>query len=224
MLELLMNNSLFNSLMFLLSDTSLRSQYGQDVVILITLLVNYRKQEGNNAYAVELSILADELALNGYGQVISSQLIEFCRRQYSMNHLSEVQTSSWFSSLSSIVGNMFNVSDEDCDKTAQIRANNALLLALYEAIHLNRNFITTLSQTQAESSSPPSPSNTLNAGLQVADLATPILEVTQYPNLFVAVFQYCSIVMQDHKNESSATNLKLCLLILTCISEDQCKL
>lgn len=27
--------------------------------------------------------------------------------------------------------------------------------------------------------------------------------------------------MQDHKNESSITNLKLCLLILTCISEDQ---
>lgn len=27
--------------------------------------------------------------------------------------------------------------------------------------------------------------------------------------------------MQDNKNESSMTNLKLCLLILTCISEDQ---
>lgn len=30
-----------------------------------------------------------------------------------------------------------------------------------------------------------------------------------------------SIVMQDNKNESSAANLKLCFLILTCISEDQ---
>lgn len=27
--------------------------------------------------------------------------------------------------------------------------------------------------------------------------------------------------MQDNKNESSAANLKLCFLILTCISEDQ---
>lgn len=27
--------------------------------------------------------------------------------------------------------------------------------------------------------------------------------------------------MQDNKNESSATNMKLCFLILTCISEDQ---
>lgn len=30
-----------------------------------------------------------------------------------------------------------------------------------------------------------------------------------------------SIVMQDNKNESSSANLKLCFLILTCISEDQ---
>ena len=27
--------------------------------------------------------------------------------------------------------------------------------------------------------------------------------------------------MQDHKNDTSQVNLKLCLLILTCISEDQ---
>lgn len=32
---------------------------------------------------------------------------------------------------------------------------------------------------------------------------------------------FSSIVMQDNKNESSSANLKLCFLILTCISEDQ---
>lgn len=167
---------------------------------------------------MQLSILADEQALNGYGQVISNSLIEFCR-QYSLT-LPDVQPSSWFSSLSSIVGNMF-VSDEG--QNQQIRANNALLLALYEAVHLNRNFITTLAHTQTDTSSPPSPSNTLNSGI-TPDLSIPppIIDPTQYPtNLFVAVFQYCSIVMQDHKNESSVVNLKLCLLILTCISEDQ---
>lgn len=35
------------------------------------------------------------------------------------------------------------------------------------------------------------------------------------------MFGFSSIVMQDNKNESSITNLKLCFLILTCISEDQ---
>lgn len=190
-----------------------------------------------------------------YGQMISTSLIDFCR-QYTQN-LSEMHSSSWLSSLSNMVGNMF-VSDEDCDRVQQIRANNALLLALYEAVHLNRNFITTLSHTH-ETSSPPSPSNTLNANQQVPDLAsapttpTALDVASQYPtNLLVAMFQYwfvsgfffhfsckpphgtlmkikmlisrfthSSIVMQDNKNESSAANLKLCFLILTCISEDQ---
>lgn len=217
LLEYVMMNSCFDSLIRLLSDPTLRVDFGHDAVVLLTLLVNYRKHEGN-PYVVQLSILADEQALNGYGQVISNSLIEFCR-QYSLT-LPDVQPSSWFSSLSSIVGNMF-VSDEG--QTQQIRANNALLLALYEAVHLNRNFITTLAHTQTDTSSPPSPSNTLNSGI-TPDLTTPppIIDPTQCPtNLFVAVFQYCSIVMQDHKNESSVVNLKLCLLILTCISEDQ---
>lgn len=112
-----MINSLFDSLIRLLSDPTMRGNYGHDVVVLITMLVNYRKYEETNPYIISLSILADELALNGYGQVISSSLIEYCR-SYSLN-LSEPQT-SWFSSLSNIVGQMF-VSDEDCDKTSQIR-------------------------------------------------------------------------------------------------------
>lgn len=189
LLEYIMINSLFDSFVRLLSDPTLRALHGHDVVILLTLLVNYRKGERTNPYIVQLSILADELALNGYGQMISSSLIEF-GRQYTKN-LSEIQPSSWFSSLSNIVGNMF-VSDEGCDRE-QIRANNALLLALYEAVHLNRNFITTLAHTQAESSAPPSPSNTLNSNQPVPDLSIPPpnIDVNQYPtNLLVAVFQY----------------------------------
>lgn len=132
--------------------------------------------------------------------MISSSLIDFCR-QYTQN-LTEMQSSSWLSSLSNIVGNMF-VSDEDCDRVQQIRANNALLLALYEAVHLNRNFITTLSHTH-ETSSPPSPSNTLNANQPVPDLASApaipnALDVaSQYPtNLLVAMFQYWFVLEEN---------------------------
>lgn len=124
--------------------------------------------------------------------MISSSLVDFCR-QYTLS-MNEMHTSSWLSSLSNIVGNMF-VSDEDCGRVQQIKANNTLL-AFYEAVHLNRNFITTLSHTH-ETSSPPSPSNTLNANQPIPDLAsspaaTPTLDVTsQYPtNLLVAMFQY----------------------------------
>lgn len=125
--------------------------------------------------------------------MISSSLVDFCR-QYTLS-MNEMHTSSWLSSLSNIVGNMF-ISDEDCGRVQQIKANNALLLALYEAVHLNRNFITTLSHTH-ETSSPPSPSNTLNSNQPIPDLAsapaaTPTLDVSsQYPtNLLVAMFQY----------------------------------
>lgn len=239
---IMINNCIFEPLVNILGESQLRARHGHDVVILLTLLVNYRKYEGANPYIVQLSLLADELALNGYSQVISAALIDFCRQYATQNALEngggggggQHGSSSWFSSLSNIVGNMF-VSDEGVERVQQIRANNALL-ALYEAIHLNRNFITTLAQTQAESSAPPSPSNTLSqqqaaggaaaamvVGKELKASAAPILDaMTQSPtNLLVAVFQYCSIVMQDHKNESAAATLKLCLLILTCIAEDQ---
>ncbi|XP_052893829.1 armadillo-like helical domain-containing protein 3 isoform X2 [Anopheles moucheti] len=220
LIEFIIGQNMFEVFKNMLSDSSLRNQHGHDVITLLTILVNYRKHEGSNPYVVELSLLADEFALNGYGQVISCVLTMFCKQH--LLSLTELPTSSsWFSSLSSIVGNMF-ISDDLCYRSQQIRANNALLLALYEAIHLNRNFITTLAHTQADST-PPSPCNTLNINDGTPDLsAAAILDASQYStNLFVALFQYCSIVMQDHKSELSAINLKLCLLILTCIAEDQ---
>ncbi|XP_001661944.2 UPF0668 protein C10orf76 homolog [Aedes aegypti] len=220
LLEYIMSNNLFDSLKKVLSDSTARLEHGHDIVILLALLVNYRKHDATNPYVVKLSLLDDELALHGFGHVISATLFEFIKQQ--TTNVLAVQNNSWISSLSSMVGNMF-LSDEVDEKMYQIRQNNALLLALYEAVHLNRNFITTLATTQAESSSPPSPSNTLNSHHSISDLSSaPIIDVTQYPtNLLVAVFQYCSVVMMDHKNESSAVNLKLCFIILTCISEDQ---
>lgn len=66
LIEYVMMHSLFNCFIDLLSDSSLRSNFGHDVVVLLTLLVNYKKHEVTNPYVVQLSILADELALNGY--------------------------------------------------------------------------------------------------------------------------------------------------------------
>lgn len=62
---IMINSQLFDSCVRLLSDPTLRQMHGHDVVILLTLLVNYRKNESANPFIVQLSILADELALNG---------------------------------------------------------------------------------------------------------------------------------------------------------------
>lgn len=215
LLEYVMLNSVFESLIQLLRDTTARNRHGNDAVLLLTLLVNYRKHESANPYIVKLSILDDELALNGYGQVISCSLTEFCR-QFSQQK-AEVQA-SWLSSLTSIVGNMF-VGEEEA-KTQQVRANNALLLALYEATHLNRNFVTTLAYTQTDTSAPPSPNNTLGPNATAPGANHPDVMAQPF-NLLATFLQYCSIVMQAIRTEAITNNVKLCFLILSCISEDQ---
>lgn len=213
LLEYVMMNSIFETLIQLLCDSGSRTQHGHDVVLLLTLLINYRKHEAANPYIVKLSILDDELALNGYGQVITASLGEFCR-QFTVQQ-SEPQAGSWFSSLSNIVGNMF-ISDEAGFRTQQIRANNGVLVALYEAVHLNRNFVTTLAHSQTDTSMPPSPSSNVSPSEQIIPS-----ELSQPSNLLVTFFQYCSIVMQDTKSEATVNNVKLCFIILTCIAEDQ---
>ncbi|XP_011684939.1 PREDICTED: UPF0668 protein C10orf76 homolog isoform X1 [Wasmannia auropunctata] len=215
LLEYVMLNSVFESLIQLLRDTAARNRHGHDAVLLLTLLVNYRKYESANPYIVKLSILDDELALNGYGQAISSALTEFCR-QFAQQR-AEIQA-SWLSSLTSMVGSMF-VGEEEA-KTQQVRANNALLLALYEATHLNRNFVTTLAYTQSDTSAPPSPNNTLGPNA-VAPGASPPDVMAQPFNLLATFLQYCSIVMQVIRTEAIMNNVKLCFLILSCIAEDQ---
>ncbi|KAF5274155.1 hypothetical protein FQR65_LT17073 [Abscondita terminalis] len=187
-IEYIMFTSMFECLMQLLCDTHYRQIHGHDVVILLTLLVNYRKYDAANPYIVKLSILDDELALNGYGQVITAALMEFCR-QFNLQHL-EAQNASWLSSLTNIVGNMF-ISEEGASTSKRI------------------------------TSSPPSPINTLNASQPVPDLSTVVDIMAQPSNLLVTFFQYCSIVMQDTKSEAGANTVKLCFLILSCISEDQ---
>lgn len=183
----------FESLMHLLRSSTSRQLHGYDVLLLLTLLVNYRKHEAANPYIVKLSIVDDELALNGYGQVITAFLQEFCREFSSQQY--EIQSASWLSSLTNIVGNIF-LSEEGGIRTQQIRANNALLLSLYEAIHLNRNFITTLASTQTDTgssagSAPPSPGNTLATGVTALDPNKVLVDIMAQPsNLLVTFLQY----------------------------------
>ncbi|XP_068178498.1 armadillo-like helical domain-containing protein 3 [Antennarius striatus] len=226
-LEYVMINSIFEAILQILSDVSSRGQHGYDAVVLLALLVNYRKYESVNPYIVKLSIVDDEPTLDGMGMVVHQALTEY-NRQYKDKE--EENQGGFFSTLTSMVGNMFIA---DADEKLSVQTNEAILLALYEAVHLNRNFITVLAQSHPEINIPTTPT-TPTPTTPTSPLGTtpPSLDVMNNPelpldpnlqtsNLLITFLKYASIVMQDTKDEHRLNSARLCLIILTCIAEDQ---
>ncbi|XP_045188584.2 armadillo-like helical domain-containing protein 3 [Mercenaria mercenaria] len=223
LLEYILINSVYESLIQILANPVSRQTLGVDAILVLTLLVQYRKYESANPYIVKLSILDDELALTGYAEVVSVALSDF-NRDYKIR--SSEQQTGWFSTLANMVGNMFVAEEKE---VAAVRANDSVLLALYEAIHLNRNFITALTHAHTPSipSTPPSsptPDNSPVEDKQVNPLENsqaPIEPAHQPTNLLVTFLEYSSVVIQDTKEQTRYNNARLCLIILTCIAEDQ---
>merc|ERR1719376_422970 len=156
LVEYIMINSVFESLVHLLSDAESRSLHGHSCILILTLLVQYRKYEAANPYVVKLSILDQEMSLLGYSNVITNTLASYTA-QYEATHEGggggDQTTSgggSWLGSIASMVGSMFVSEEVQQVRVEQMRARNAVLLALYEAVHLNRNFIATLAHYQTE--------------------------------------------------------------------------
>uniref|UniRef100_A0A671S946 UPF0668 protein C10orf76 homolog n=1 Tax=Sinocyclocheilus anshuiensis TaxID=1608454 RepID=A0A671S946_9TELE len=231
-LEYVMINSIFEAILQILSEVSSRAQHGYDAVVLLALLVNYRKYESVNPYIVKLSIVDDEPTLDGMGMVIHHALAEY-NRQYKDKE--EENQGGFFSTLTSMVGSMFIA---DADEKLSVQTNEAILLALYEAVHLNRNFITVLAQSHPEidiattpavpvPASPLTPlvlkyhSLTLMSNPHDLLSSLPLDPNLQTSNLLITFLKYSSIVMQDTKDEHRLNSARLCLIILTCIAEDQ---
>ncbi|RMC11471.1 hypothetical protein DUI87_11590 [Hirundo rustica rustica] len=243
-LEYVMINSIFEAILQILSSPLSRREHGYDAVVLLALLVNYRKYEAElktiflssfsphpeqsvNPYIVKLSIVDDEATLNGMGLVIAQALSEY-NRQYKDKE--EEHQTGFFSALTNMVGSMFIA---DADEKISVQTNEAILLALYEAVHLNRNFITVLAQSHPEmglltaptSPVPTTPVTPLGTTPPSSDVISsaelPLDADVQTSNLLITFLKYSSIVMQDTKDEHRLHSGKLCLIILTCIAEDQ---
>uniref|UniRef100_A0A669AZ94 Armadillo like helical domain containing 3 n=1 Tax=Oreochromis niloticus TaxID=8128 RepID=A0A669AZ94_ORENI len=226
-LEYVMINSIFEAILQILSDVSSRGQHGYDAVVLLALLVNYRKYESVNPYIVKLSIVDDEPTLDGMGMVVHQALTEY-NRQYKDKE--EENQGGFFSTLTSMVGSMFIA---DADEKLSVQTNEAILLALYEAVHLNRNFITVLAQSHPEidiavtptTTTPTTPTTPLGTTPPSLDMMNnpelPLDPNLQTSNLLITFLKYASIVMQDTKDEHRLNSARLCLIILTCIAEDQ---
>ncbi|CAG2106059.1 unnamed protein product [Medioppia subpectinata] len=116
------------------------------------------------------------------------------------------------------VGNMFIADDNGITKNS-LKTNNSVLLAFYEAVHLNRNFITLLTTSSTEVYSIPNESTETSN-----EINKDTLESMQSPpsNLLVAFLEFSSIVMLYTKDEAILQTSRLCFIILTCITEDQC--
>ncbi|XP_015239794.1 PREDICTED: UPF0668 protein C10orf76 homolog [Cyprinodon variegatus] len=226
-LEYVMINSIFEAILQILSDPSSRGQHGYDSVVLLALLVNYRKYESVNPYIVKLSIVDDEPTLDGMGVVLHQALTEY-NRQYKDKE--EENQGGFFSTLTSMVGSMFIA---DVDEKLSVQTNEAILLALYEAVHLNRNFITVLAQLQTQMLVPHTGYfDTIFTGASTKtryghvhtlmnNPELPLDPNLQTSNLLITFLKYASIVMQDTKDEHRLNSARLCLIILTCIAEDQ---
>ncbi|XP_016890462.1 armadillo-like helical domain-containing protein 3 [Cynoglossus semilaevis] len=226
-LEYVMINSIFEAILRILSDVSSKHLHGYDPVVLLALLVNYRKYESVNPYIVKLSIVDDEPTLDGMGMVIQQALTEYNRQ---FRDKQEETQGGFFSTLTSMVGSMFIA---DADEKLSVQTNEAILLALYEAVHLNRNFITVLAQSHPEidiattptTNSPTTPTTPLGTMTPTLDMMNnpelPLDPNLQTTNLLITFLKYASILMQDTKDEHRLNSARLCLIILTCIAEDQ---
>ena len=83
--------------------------------------------------------------LQGFAHVICTALNDYNRIYGDKNH--EPVSGGLFSSISSLMGSMFVADDESnlkSPKPQPVRPKNSVLLAFYQAIHLNRNFINLL--------------------------------------------------------------------------------
>lgn len=86
------------------------------------------------------------MALTGLAQVMSSSLAEY-NRMYCNSRREQEGESSWWNNVGTLIGNMF-IGDED--RRRLLLPNDSILLVLYECVHLNRNFISTLTHAATE--------------------------------------------------------------------------
>jgi hypothetical protein len=115
LLEYFLIDSVFEPIVQLLASPADRELHGDSAVLLLTLLISYRKYDNINPYIVKLSILDDELVLNvklfcrndfypnnlqGYSHVISAKLTEKNVRY--QNKLAESESKGMLSTVTNL--------------------------------------------------------------------------------------------------------------------------
>ena len=124
-------------------------------------------------------------------QVVTASLAEYTSAYEAS--LAEGTGSGWLGAITNMVGNMF-VSEDSQVRNEKMRSHNPALLALYEIVHLNRTFITTLAHYQTET-----PPELPPVEQEDGSAPTPVPTTTEdlrSVNLLVTFLEYISIAMQ----------------------------
>ncbi|XP_050528381.1 armadillo-like helical domain-containing protein 3 isoform X2 [Daktulosphaira vitifoliae] len=221
----LMSNSVFESLIEILSNNIYRTYHGCDSILLLTLLMSVESDKQTNPYIVKLSLLDKEDVLNGYSQIIRWSLEEICC-QYRSEEISHQSNNTWLNAFTNAVSSMLFVPNTNVEQNIEIpkeiRSISGILISLYKAVHYNRHFMTTLTHCHISNGYEMHPSiKQQTQATAVANLDTIPSTVNQFSNLLVTFFQYCSVVMQDTKTEVNANNSLLCFVILCTMTDDQ---
>eukprot|EP01135_Chromosphaera_perkinsii_P011189 Nk52_evm16s2356 gene=Nk52_evmTU16s2356 len=151
LLDHFLDYNIFGTILRVLSNPEMKvTCLIYDALLILFLLVNYQKYETPNPYMKQLAELDDELILSAFGSVVA-----FAFDLYNEHTLSSLSLSK-SSGFASFFGNMFSgkesgpfESEKKADNDALIPANIAIVvLSLYEAVHLNRSFVTILTHIE----------------------------------------------------------------------------
>jgi hypothetical protein len=233
----MLNSGLFEALVTIVSELKSRIIHGKDALLLLTLLLQYRKYESENPYVGKLSLLDSELALTGLAQIMSSVLVKY--NQLYATERKHQEGESWWNNVGSFIGNIF-VGDEE--RRRIFRLDDAILLIFYECIHLNRNFISTLTHAATEFTTEEQPQIKPDETLTKPNLSPQIstnslkenhlntsndidnqIQASHPSNLLVVFLETCSAILQEPKLDANQAydSVKLFFIILMYISEDE---
>lgn len=233
-------DNFFGELIGMFTSKEKREHHGDQAIALLGLLANHKKFETAtpNPYADRLAGISDDVVLSGLASVICGLFTEK-NREWTALH--EYKKPDGF--FTSIISGIFGNADPAVDTPFKPNAPDAggALLALYETVRLNPNFVTIITHTSIlEAPAPPKGKAAAAGGAAAAAAAAASSggggggggsgagaaavipeSQPQEANLLSTFLTFCSFVFTDTSNvPTAAPFVKLCWSIITCVSEN----
>ncbi|KAL6073252.1 Armadillo-like helical domain-containing protein 3 [Balamuthia mandrillaris] len=183
-----------------------------DAVFLLIVLLNYRKYESKNPYMRQMTALKHKGSLQALAGVISTVCSE-CNKQYA-SLMPSKSGGGFFSAIGGFFGSVFSSGPTSA---VSLSPNNtgAVLLSFYELMYLNsHSFMFCLIEPNAS----PRANGGVGNGQQQEELVKK--SQNRCPPVLEHFFTFCSYIFQDVKDQRSVCYAKLCLIILSCVFED----